>query len=96
MTPSAEQLKIFHSLTAGLKSASDCVWIDTWKQAVELADRPDPLAHLTPEQRAEVDEAYRYWQGEESRDRGYDYAACRRLEREYRRLLARYTEEEMA
>lgn len=50
----------------------------------------NPLDHLTEEQRAELDTAWRCWQAEESRDRGYDFDRCRRLRDEYHQLVAKY------
>ena len=39
-----------------------------------------------------VDKAWRDWQSEESRDRGWDYQRCRALEMKYRVLKDRYDE----
>lgn len=98
MTPTVETLQEFFAMCRDCTSANGPALLLMWKDAEERAAHPvaDPHEHLTPKQRAKVDEAYRWWQAEESRDRGFDYATCRRLEREYRRLLASYTEEEAA
>ena len=38
---------------------------------------------MTKDQEARLDAAWRAWQSEESRDRGYDFELCQRLRDEY-------------
>lgn len=48
---------------------------------------------MTKDQEARLDAAWRAWQSEESRDRGYDYERCRRLKAEYEALKSQKEKE---
>lgn len=52
--------------------------------AITSTENPD---EFTAEQRSEIDAAWRNWQSAESRDRGYDFEACRRLRGRYYALV---------
>jgi len=41
---------------------------------------------MTKDQEARLDAAWREWQSEESRDRGYDFELCQRLRKQYLKL----------
>jgi len=48
---------------------------------------------FTQEQRRKIDNAWRVWQSEESRDRGYDFDLCQRLREKYYAAIAEAKEE---
>jgi len=51
------------------------------------------MDEFTPEQRERIDAAWRNWQSEESRDRGYDFAMCQQLRDKYYFIIAECREE---
>jgi len=48
---------------------------------------------MTKDQESRLDAAWRAWQSEESRDRGYDFELCQRLRDEYETLRKELTDE---
>jgi len=76
-------------------------WTDTKRlmPAAGVADilyeALDEIQHhrRTKDQESRLDAAWRAWQSEESRDRGYDFELCRRLRAEYEALRKELTDE---
>lgn len=95
MTPDLATLEAFHTITRGATLNGPALQV-MWKQAQALAHTADPLDHLTADQRAAAEAAWRAWQAEESRDGGYDHNLCQKLRRDYYRLLADFAEGEAA